>query len=389
MKLALISLSKDTPDDWGPIGLLPLFDGLLVDQQIQSVRRIGVEKIILISPTMKSEVLQYADMLQSRGVDIEIVRSGHDLIQFAAPENEIIFVGDGILPGADLLNTLIKSSDELILVTPESAQVAHFERIDRNARWLGIAKLDATRLSGFIDLPEDWDVGSALLRGAVQSECLRETIEEPDLLNSSISNLTNEVDVLDYSQRHLRDGKKRSGNFLQKFIGWPLTRAILPRLWKMPNAYEFTGWFALFSGALASGLTLLNLPILIPIILLMISAASLYIRKNIRLFSGFSEHSNIPTMATYSAAIVTLILLIIQTSIPVSLSANLVIFILGLGLVRLVQANDKLSKWDWIKPDIGLLLTIILTGAIFGSFVTGIYASALLSMAYLLLKQLD
>ena len=389
MKLALISLSKDTPDDLGPIGLLPLFDGLIVDQQIQSVRRAGVDKIILISPTMKSAVLQYADMLQGQGVDVEIVRGGHDLIQFAAPENEVIFLGDGILPGPDLLSKLIESNDELILVAPESDQMEHFERIDQNDRWLGVTKLDATRLSGFIDLPEDWDVGSALLRGAVQSECLRETIEQSDFLHDEISNLTNEIDVFNYSRRHLRDGEKQRGNFLEKLFVWPITRAILPRLWKATAAHSYVGWTALVSAVLAGSLALLDTPIVVPIVFLMISAAFLYVRKNIKIFSNPSSSSDIITVTTFFASVITLLLLIIQNSIPVSLAANLVIFILGLGLARLVRQDRKKSKWDLIKPDSGLLLTILLGGAIFGSLMIGIYASALLSMVYLLLKQFD
>lgn len=389
MKLALISLSKDAPGDFGSIGLLPLFDGLLVDQQIQSVRIAGAEKIILISPTMNSTVLQYVDNLQGQGVDIEIVRSGHDLVQFAAPENEMIFLGDGILPAKKLFEQLAGVEDELIFVAPDSEQVTDFERIDRSDRWLGIAKLNASRLSNFIDLPEDWDVGSALLRGAVQSECRRETVEESDLSHGAISILTNEGDVSNFSQKHLQDVPGDRRNFLEKFVAWPLTRAILPGLWKTPAVHRYVGWGAPITAILAIGTAFLNLPIAVSIGLLIAGMMFLYVRKNIEILSNSSKSLDVLAIATYCIAITALFFLIVRDSIPVSLPANLVVLALGLGAVHLAHQNNKKSKWDLVQPDNGLLLTILLGFSVFGSFVIGIYAIALLTMVYLLARRFD
>lgn len=389
VKLALISLSKDTPDNFGPIGLLPLFDGLVVDQQIRAAQQAGAQKIILVSPTMSGAVLQYVDKLQGQGIDIEIVRSGHDLVQFAAPENDLIFLGDGVLPGGAMVEKLSGLRDEVIFVAPDSADVSDFERIDRNDRWLEVARLEASRLSGFIDLPEDWDVGSALLRGAVQSECRRELIEDVNSPDGMISNLISQSKISEYSTGHLRQAKKGRGNFLEKFLTWPLTKALLPSLWKAPAANNYLGWAAPIAGILAGFLVVMDLLVTASIALLILGMILLYVRQHIQIFSNLAKAMDIAAVAVYLIAIVVLSSIIIRDSIPVSLAANLVIFVLGLGSVWLVYRSNRKSKWDWIKPDIGLSLIILLGFSLFGSFMSGIYVIALLGMAYLLVSQPD
>lgn len=389
VKLALISLSKDTPDNFGPIGLLPLFDGLVVDQQIRAAQRAGAQKIILVSPTMSGAVLQYVDKLQGQGIDIEIVRSGHDLVQFAAPENDLIFLGDGVLPDGAMVEKLSGLSDEVIFVAPDSEDVSDFERIDRNDRWLGIARLEASRLSGFIDLPEDWDVGSALLRGAVQSECRRELVEDVNSPDGVISNLISQSKISEYSAGHLRQAKKGRGNFLEKTLTWPLTKALLPSLWKAPAANNYLGWAAPIAGILAGFLVVMDLPVSAAIALLILGMILVYVRQHIQIFSNLAKGIDIAAVAVYLIAIVVIFSIIIRDSIPVSLAANLVIFAVGLGSVWLVYRSNRKSKWDWIKPDIGLSLIILLGFSLFGSFMSGIYVIALLGMAYLIVSQPD
>ncbi|GAB5488387.1 MAG: hypothetical protein Pars2KO_19570 [Parasphingorhabdus sp.] len=389
MKLALISLTKDMPDDLGPIGLFPLFDGLVLDQQINSVKSTGAEKIILISPTMNGGILRYVDMMQGKGEDVEIVRSGHDLVQFASPENDIIFLGDGILPDKYLLERMTGTTEELIFVTADSQAVTEFERIDRNDRWLGIAKLNGSRLSGFIDLPEEWDVGSALLRGAVQSECARECVESSDLESGAVSNLTNKTEVLHFSQRHLQEVQRGGSNFLVKLVAWPTTRAILPLLWKAPAAYNYLGWASFVSAIFAFGFAFFDLPSAFSVSWLILSLAFQYFRKNIRIFSKAADRFDMFSIIICIVSSTTLLTIVYWNSVRASILANLVIFALGFGYMWLSQQIDRESKWDLLKPEPGLLLIILLIFSAFGSFMIGIYVIALTSMIYLFTKKFE
>ncbi len=389
VKLALISLSKDLPDNSGPIGLLPLFDGHVIDQQIQSVVNAGANKIILVSPTMNNMVLQYVDRLQGQGIDIEIVRSGHDLVQFVAPENELIYLNDGILPDRSTIEKLSSFQGEIIFVTPESPQATEFERIDRNDRWLGVAKLKTSRLSEFIDLPEDWDVGSALLRGAVQSGCIREVVTESNLSDGAVSVLTDDTDISKFSKKCLQYVGGNRRNILEKTLVWPFTKTLLPRLWKAPSARNYLGWAAPAAGILAGCLILLKLPVVAAIALLILGMLIVYIYGKIGVFSNFNKGIDGVFVATLIISIIVIAGITIQQSIPVSMPANLVIFALVIGTTWLIHRNTVETKWDLTKPDIGLSLVILFGFSIFGSFTLGIYVIALLGMAYLLISQFD
>ena len=384
MKLALISLSKDSPDGSGPIGFLPLFDGMLLDQQIEWVKRAGVERIILISPTMNSQVLQYIDQRRGQELDIETVRSGQDLVQFSSPENDILYLDDGILPSDAMTKKMADHRGEMIFVAKDTDFFADFERIDRNDRWLGIAQLDAEKLSGFIDVPEDWDVGSALLRGAVQSGCQRIILNEQDFLAGTVSRLSNEGILAQYSRQRLKQATSGSGNFLQRWAVWPFTRAVLPKLWKAPQASTYLGWSALVAAPLAALMPLLNLPVSASLALLLLGSLMLSIRNRIRLFSGISGTKDLVTATAGLLTGLALFSFVWRSSIPVSLIPNLVIFALALGSVWLAYRVREQSKWSWIKPDILLSLTVVLVFSVTGSFMPGIYGVALLAMFYLL-----
>ncbi len=384
MKLALISLSKDIPDGSRPMGFQPLFDGIVLDQQIQAVMQAGAEQIILLCPTMSGAVLQYVDTQSADGLDIQMVRGGHDLVQFASPENELVYLADGILPGPKLIQQLSDSGNEAIYVAKDTEIFADFERIDQNDRWLGIARLKCSRLSGFIHLPEDWDVGSALLRGTVQSECRREVIEEKDFSAGAVSHLKNEVTVSDFSRSKLQKTNRKQGNFLQRLVIWPLTRAILPKFWKAPEARSYLGWAAFATGLTASLSVFLKLPVIASLTMLFSGAILLAVRNKINLFSTSSDNLSTVTMIFYLLIGLVVGSIIIQDSAPVTMAPNIVIFAMATGSVWLSYQTKSLSKWDWIKPDIFLSLVILLGFSAFGSFITGVYAVALLGMGYLL-----
>ena len=387
MKLAVISLSKDTPDDKGSIGLLPLFSGMIVDQQIRSAMIAGVEKIILLSPTMNGAVLQYVDNLQRQDFDIEIVRAGQDLVQFSSAGDMIIYISDGIIPSNQLARSLSDAGGELIMVAKDSQQVVDFERIDQSDRWLGIAKLDATRLSEFIDLPSDWDVGSALLRKAVQSDCRRQEITEADLLGGMVSNLTDQSDAMEFAKAQIKNVDGHQTNFLERFATWPLIRTILPQIWKSPPAHGYLGLVILFCASAALILALTGFSTVFSIVFLFLGILLTYARKKIHLFSDSKKQRDIMAVIFGLAVIATLGIIIVQNSQVSALPANLTILALTVGSVHLAHQNSRVSRWNLVKPDTALLLLILLSFSIFGAFMFGLYLASLISMSHLLLKQ--
>ena len=178
MKLALISLAKDDLDGNGPIALLPLFGGSLLDLQIGAAQRFGCEKYIFLCPVTHGALLQKIDAMKQQGLDAEYVRSPSDLVQYASDQDHIVYIADGILPNAEIVEQLSGAPQELLFTVLHADEYQEFERIDLNQRWLGIVSLKTSRLSAMIDIPDDWEVGSALLRTAVQADCPRAIISD-------------------------------------------------------------------------------------------------------------------------------------------------------------------------------------------------------------------
>lgn len=386
MSLALISLSKDAPEDSGPIGLLSLFDGNILDQQVRAAIEAGAEQILLVCHTMDGAFLQYVDHLRSSGIDAQLVRSGKDLVQFAAPESDILFFGDGMLPGKTMVEQLADMQGEAIFVVNDAEEYSDLERIDLNHRWLGVARLTASRLSEFIDLPEDWDVGSALLRGAVQSECKREVVTDSEISEGAVSHLMSKSIISDYTQEKLADARFKNGNFLERFVVWPLSRALLPRLWQNPGAGNYLGWSVIMLLLFAGGVSLFNVSTVVVFILMLLAAGLLAIRGYIDLFSSNIRHLDWFLILSQLLIGIIILMMVVRDSTVVTMPPNLVIYALLLGVLVLVRQTSQISHWDWIKPETMLVLMTMLVFVSIGSFFAGLYFTAIWGMIFLLGK---
>ena len=251
MKLALISLAKDDLDGNGPIGLLPLFAGTLLDLQIGAAQRIGCEKFIFLCPVTHGALLQKIDIMKQQGLDAEYVRSPSDLVQYASDEDHLIYFADGILPNEEIIDQLSGIPGELLFTVLHAEEYQEFERIDLNQRWLGILSLNTFRLSAMIDIPDDWEVGSALLRTAVQADCPRAIISDRKMGSGAISHVQSEISAEQFTRRKLTEMPVKEDNFLNRFLLYPLTRRSLPRLWKKKASGQYLGIFTLITGASA------------------------------------------------------------------------------------------------------------------------------------------
>jgi len=344
VKLALISLSKDDPEGSGPIGLLPLFDQNVVDRQVRMAIRMGAEKIIFLCPTMPGAILQYIDRLKQEMVDAEIVRSARELVQYSSNDNQLLVLSDGILLSPQLEKSLTDQSDELLYVVANAEIFEDFERIDLNQRWVGLAYLQASRLSMMIDIPDDWNVGSALLRIAVQSECQRQIISDSEMVAGAVIHLENGSEAEEYTKRKLTEPDLAKGGICERYLLWPLTRRILPRLWQTPNAPLYLRTGALVTTICAASSAYLQQPILALAFLLVAGLAGT-IRRQMNVFSNtsfryFSEipvRPNILDAATDIFKKAALLILIAYASTPTTIVPNLLVLTLIWGQGFIVQ----------------------------------------------------
>lgn len=389
MKLALISLSKDDPEGSGPIGLLPLFDENVVDRQVRMAIRMGAEKIIFLCPTMPGAILQYIDRLKQEMVDAEIVRSARELVQYSSNDNQLLVLSDGILLSPQLEKTLTDQSDELLYVVANAEIFEDFERIDLNQRWVGLAYLQASRLSMMIDIPDDWNVGSALLRIAVQSECQRQIISDPEMVAGAVIHLENGSEAEEYTKRKLAEPGLAKGGICERYLLWPLARRILPRLWQTPNAPLYLRTGALVTSICAASAAYLQQPILALAFLLVAGLAGT-IRRQMDVFSNtsfryFSEipiHPNVLDATTDIIKKAALLILIAYASTATTIVPNLLVLTLIWGQEFIVQMLPDPPSLRLFKLGSLLPIVIVSVAAAFGHFLVGVYTLAVWSIIY-------
>ncbi len=101
----------------------------------------------------------------------------------------ILLIGDGIAPPADLVAALAEEPEPAVATFPDDETHEAFERIDGEARWAGVALVDAKTLASTATMLGDWDLQSTLLRRTLQEGALRLPVApdggEPILADSS------------------------------------------------------------------------------------------------------------------------------------------------------------------------------------------------------------
>jgi hypothetical protein len=387
MKIALISVAKDDPSGKGPIGFLPLFDGVIVEHQLLWAVQLGAERIIFLSPSMPGALLQYVDQLKDDGVAAEIVRSAADLMQYATATDEVIFIGDGILPRGEFLDILADNDRELIFVVDNAEQYSDFELIDLNHRWLGVATIQASRLAELADVPDDWDVGSALLRVAVQAGARRESITGTAIANGILAFLQNDDHIADFEQKRLRNPERVEGNFLSRFLFQPLQNRLIPKLWRMRSSAIYvkvacvgTGLF----GVLAAWFGLTGTAL----ILIFLTSVIQDLSQNLTAHRPVSKGRKWLASGALMLTTLGLVSIVKNESSLSLLWPNIVVLIIVMASLWLAKFRGKDGVLDLIKPDISLIILLLLCFHLLGLFSVGLNVMALFGMAFLIADQI-
>jgi len=386
VKLALISLAKDDLDGHGPIALLPLFAGTLLDLQINAAQRFGCEKFIFLCPVTHGALLQKIDAMKQQGLDAEYVRSPSELVQYASDEDHIIYMADGILPNAEIVDQLSGVPQELLFTVLHAEEYQEFERIDLNQRWLGIVSLNASRLVAMIDIPDEWEIGSALLRTAVQADCPRAIISDRRMGSGAISHIQSEISAAQFTRRKLKEMPVEKDNFLNRFLLRPLIKRSLPKLWRKraaPQYLQICSLAAGITGILTAGFG----ESVAALTLFFIGSIAQFTRTSMVQFDNVVKGRDWTELALDGLVATGVAILLLQASDAMALAPNLVILILLLAHLLLLRGEPGAIRLALTKPDMRLVLLILLLASIFGPITYGIYAAALYSGLSLVLDR--
>jgi hypothetical protein len=169
LPLAALLIATDSP---GPrvLGTDPL------EFQLRRARAAGVAHAVIYSERVTSPLLATVDRLRREGLSVDIARNVVDAAEFIHPDEGVMMIASDLIASPDRLAGLAASSEPVLLCVRDEPANDHFELIDPTARWTGFARIDGGLLRRTAAMVGDWDLGSTLMRRAVQEGAMRMTL---------------------------------------------------------------------------------------------------------------------------------------------------------------------------------------------------------------------
>ena len=178
--LATAQLLADDVDAWGmPVlrALLPLAGMTLIEQQAERARANGVAQLLVLVDGVPPALAEACDRIRSRGLPVDLVRSGADVVRLAGGHDRILLVADGLIAGDTAWKAATSARPPTLLVTSDVSVTQGLERIDAMTRWAGLAMLPIESVQAIETAPRDWDAQLLLFRSAVQNGAPRLSID--------------------------------------------------------------------------------------------------------------------------------------------------------------------------------------------------------------------
>lgn len=179
MRTALLAAERTTPQGALCAGLM-LAGRQVLTWQAALACAAGCERIVVLSDAADETLAEAERECRSHGAAFHRLRQFAGLAALIHAEDELLLMGDAILPGREALLGLIapggpdKPLSKMVLCLPDddplaAGSPADFERIDAARCWAGVAVMRAAPVQRLGEFAPDSNAISLLLRMALQA----------------------------------------------------------------------------------------------------------------------------------------------------------------------------------------------------------------------------
>jgi hypothetical protein len=194
--IALLCIGDISPTD-GEVALplSPLFGQPMIHHMIKALQRIGITQFCVGVDSVPGALLTYRDAIAKEGLDLRFVREPSAMAALLDGDMRALVLRADTILDAELLDRALRLDAPLVATVEERAENQKFERIDLNNRWAGMAILERSTLEALTQLPEGWDMASALLRQGLQDGVKLWPLKQSEIQDGHVRRLENAGDL--------------------------------------------------------------------------------------------------------------------------------------------------------------------------------------------------
>lgn len=230
------------------IALTPLHGNPFIHHLIKRLQIAGIEQFFIALDTVPGSLLSYSDAAKRDGIDVRFVRASNDIApQIPAGTRVIVQLANTLWDSA-FLQKAIGENRTLVAAVEERAENHDFERIDLNHRWAGLAILERDTLLDLGNIPDGWDIGSALMRRALQKATPLWQVRQAELQAGAVRQINSEAEA----SLALRSVGQGNASFFEKWTIQPLVAQLLPLTWRNSALRTAVDWLFPASAAMST-----------------------------------------------------------------------------------------------------------------------------------------
>jgi hypothetical protein len=204
----------------GDVALPRLLGTDTIEFQLRRAQRAGARHAVIYAVRTTSPLLASVDCLRREGMSVDVARSLAEVAEYVHPHENLLMIAPDVIVSPRRMTAIAASDEPMLLCVRDEPANDRFELIDPTARWTGVARIDGGLLRRTIAMVGDWDLGSTLMRRAVQEGAARMTLT-PDEAGADLI-------VLDGSASAQSAGRRLVASYPVENAGWATRWLITP-----------------------------------------------------------------------------------------------------------------------------------------------------------------
>lgn len=360
--IALLCIGDVSPAE-GEVALplTPLFGQPMIHHTIKALQRVGITQFCVGVDTVPGALLSYRDEVAKEGIELRFVREPSAMAPLLVADTRALVLRGDTIWDANLIDRALRHNGPLIATVEERSENQVFERIDLNSRWAGMAILDRNSLAALTQLPEGWDMASALLRQAMQDNIALWPLKQSEIQDGHVRRLENAGDLASAQSLLMAPPANGPATLESKLFSRSLAR-FGPAIWSVPWGRSLAEFGFLSLSLIAAILAVTGFPLGASVMAIGAVLASL-IRNIVRSAEYRSARSDWVGMAGW-ALLATALIAVLKLTEPSYFEAGfLALTLTGFSLVSAHQNNG--AGYRLLSP---LVISLaLMLGAIAGS----------------------